>query len=355
MRAKIQLTFRIFNFPNEIPDNMPFIRLVLFICCLCGALYLPAQSSQATIGSWQLLASSDGSTPVARHEAAFVRVGKLFYLLGGRGIRPVSIYDPKNNTWTEGQKPPIEIHHFQPVVYDDKIYIICALTGAYPGETPIPNVMIYDPAQDKWSEGASIPEARRRGSAGLSVYRHKIYIACGIKDGHRGDHKNWLDVYDPRTGEWLQLPDAPHARDHFQAAAVKGRIYLLGGRRSSAGTEVFSNLEPAVDVFDLRSGKWSTLENPLPTPRAGNFITQPTKQKIMVLGGETGTQQLAHSENEVLDLQTHQWQKWASLQQGRHGTGAILYRGRIYVASGCGNRGGSPELNTMEVLEFRKQ
>ncbi|MEZ4989910.1 MAG: kelch repeat-containing protein [Saprospiraceae bacterium] len=308
--------------------------------------------SPSSAQSWESLISKDGSLPVARHEAAFVQVGDSFFLLGGRGIRPVSRYDIKKGTWTEGAKPPVEIHHFQPVVYNNKVYIICALTGPYPGETPLPQVIIYDPATDTWTQGATIPEHRRRGSAGLSVYRNKIYVACGIKDGHRGDHKNWLDVYDPRTDTWEELPDAPRARDHFQAIRVKNKLYLVGGRRSNAPDNVFNDLVNSVDVFDLKKQQWSTLPKELPTGRAGLFLTAIPKNKIVVLGGETGDQQLAHSEMEVLDTRTGNWESWPEMIQGRHGTGAILRDGTIYVASGCGNRGGSPELQTMEIFKL---
>lgn len=330
------------------------IQHSVFIFCLAffPGLIFAQSSSGTTAGAWEKLAATDGSEPVQRHEAAFVRIGKKFYLLGGRGIRPVSIYDTASGTWSEGQQPPVEIHHFQPVVYKDKVYIIGALTGQYPGETPLPRVIIYDPAADSWSEGATIPEDRRRGSAGLSVYKNKIYVACGIKDGHRGDHKKWLDVYDPRTNTWEILPDAPRARDHFQAVRVKNKLYLVGGRRSAAPDNVFNDLEGKVDVFDLKKKRWTSLENELPTERAGLFLTTVPKNKIVVLGGETGSQQLAHSEMEVLDTKSQTWQSWAPMLQGRHGTGAILYRGKIFVASGCGNRGGSPELKTMEVFKL---
>ena len=53
-------------------------------------LFLLASSSCTTmnsLGSWQQVKSIDDSTPVERHEAAFVKVGSKFYLLGGRGIR----------------------------------------------------------------------------------------------------------------------------------------------------------------------------------------------------------------------------------------------------------------------------
>ena len=69
---------------------------------------------------WQSVTSEDGTEPIARHEAAFVQVGDKFYLLGGRDIRPVSIYHTQTKSWSQGLKPPIELHHFQPVVFEDK-------------------------------------------------------------------------------------------------------------------------------------------------------------------------------------------------------------------------------------------
>ncbi|PHN08375.1 Kelch repeat-containing protein [Flavilitoribacter nigricans] len=329
-------------------NNRVGIRL---LCLFLPVFFLFSPAGWSQTGNWEIAGSSDGSTLIKRTEAAFVRVKSRFYLMGSRGIKPISIYDARKNTWTEGAAPPIEIHHFQPVNYRNKIYVIGALTGGYPGETPVPYILIYDPVLDAWSKGPDIPTHRLRGSTGVTVYRNRIYIAAGIKDGHRGDHKNWLDVFDPRTGEWLELPDAPHARDHFQAIAAKGRIYLIGGRRSESEKDIFANLEPAVDVFDLRTGSWSTLEEPLPTPRAGNYLALYGKKQIVVLGGETGDQEAAHSETEVLDVENHEWSRWASMVQGRHGTGAVVYRNKIFVASGCGKKGGAPEVPTMEVFE----
>lgn len=299
---------------------------------------------------WKEIEIQDGSSPVARHEAGFARVGRNFYLLGGRGIKPVSIYDTGTGSWSQGSAPPIEIHHFQAVVYKKKIYIIGAFTGTYPAETPVEEVLIYDPATDTWTEDTTIPAPRRRGAAGACVYRNKIYVAGGLVDGHRGEHTAWLDAYDPRTGEWLVLPDAPHARDHHQAVAAKGRIYLLGGRRSQAGENVFGDTEPAVDVFDFRTGGWSTLAEDLPTARAGNAAILYDKKYILVLGGESDTQQPAHAETEAFNLKTGQWENWSPLNAGRHGTGVVVYRGKLYIASGSGNRGGGPELTSMEVF-----
>lgn len=290
--------------------------------------------------------------PVARHEAAFIEFEGKFYLLGGRGIRPVSIYSPITNTWRKGTPPPLEVHHFQPVVYGDRILMIGAFTGKYPGETPIERVIAYVPASDTWVWGTEIPAERRRGAAGATVVDGKIHIVGGIVNGHIGGYVNWFDVFDPDTNTWTQLPDAPHRRDHFQSVYLNGKLYAAGGRRSSQGTgDNFQLVVPKVDVFDFASGSWSSLAAPLPTPRAGSF-TMILKDSVVVLGGESGAQKKAHNEVEAYDTKTDVWRRLPDLQQGRHGTGAFRFDSHIYTCSGCGNRGGSPELTSMERFKI---
>lgn len=305
---------------------------------------------EATTSKWTTVESKDGSKPIQRHEAAFVRVGEKFYLLGGRSIRQVSIYDPKTESWSVGAEPPIEMHHFQPVVFENKIYIIAALTGGWPDETPTEHIYIYEPATDTWLTGDEIPEERRRGSTGNILHEGKIYVSCGIKNGHIGDHKNWLDRYDPKTGKWEILADAPRPRDHFQAALADGKIYAAAGRNTGKfPDDGFAGTIAEVDVYDIELNTWETLPNNIPTQRAGNAAIF-FNGNVVVAGGESPAQEKAHSEVEALDLTTNEWKKMPSLIEGRHGTGLLEYEGALYIASGCGNRGGEPELFTSERL-----
>ena len=306
---------------------------------------------QLAKGKWEALKAVDGSEPIKRHEAAFVKVDNNFYLLGGRRMNPVSIYDTTTKKWTQGAVPPIELHHFQPVVYGSDVYILGALTGGYPGETPVPHIYIYDTVQNTWRKGAAIPTNRLRGGAGVALKGDKIYLSCGIKDGHRGDHKKWLDVYDIKTGMWEQLPDAPRPRDHFQSVIANNKLYNIGGRTTIAADNPFKNTIGEVDVFDLTTQKWSTISEPLPTKRAGNF-TLLLANEILVFGGESFTQEPAHSEVEALNVKNHTWRNLPPLPQGRHGTGAVILNNKIYTASGCGNRGGEPELSDLWSFSF---
>ncbi len=298
-------------------------------------------------GEWETLKTN--GEPVARHEAGFTEVGDKAYLVGGRRINPVSIYDTATKTWTQGAASPIEIHHFQPLKYKGEIWVIGAMTGRYPNETPVEKILIYSPENDAWRWGPEIPEGRARGGAGVSMFEGKIYLSAGITRGHMGGFIPWHDSFDPESGEWTQLADAPHARDHFQSAVLDGKLYLAGGRQTSKETnEVFSRTVAPVDVYDFATQSWSTLEKDLPTPRAGN-TTFSYGRKVIVIGGETGHNKTAHADVEAYDVDAKDWATLPSLNRGRHGTGIAIIHCTMYTASGSGNRGGSPELTDIEA------
>ncbi len=311
----------------------------------------PTTTSNAASDTAQWHTVATQSEPTARHENAFTELDGKFYLIGGRGMKPVDIYDPATNRWSTGAQPPLEMHHFQALPYQGKIYVMGAFTGGYPDETPIPHCYVYDPTSDEWEQGFEIPEARRRGAAGVAVHNDRFYLVCGIRNGHLGDYKNWLDVYDPATDTWTQLPDAPHTRDHFQAVAVNGKLYAAGGRNSSAATEqTFELTIPEVDVYDVATQTWETLPAKLPTERAGS-TTVLLNGHVVVIGGESDAMETAHHQVEALDVSTGTWQAWPRLQRGRHGTQAAVYDGAIYIAAGSGNRGGGPELTSLEMFQ----
>lgn len=316
---------------------------------ILAALLLMTASAWAA--EWETLETK--GQPAPRHEAAFVEFGGEFYLMGGRRIQPVCIFNPETATWRNGAKPPIEVHHFQPVVYEDKILIICAMTGPFPNETGLDRILIYEPKKDQWSWGAEIPVDRRRGSAGVVNVGGKIYVLCGIVNGHMGGYVNWADRYDPETDRWTRLKDAPHKRDHFQCAFLDGKIYAAGGRTTSQETgQLFDLTVPEVDVYDIPSATWSTLKDNLPTPRAGNS-TAAIGKDIVVAGGESMAHKEAHNEVEAWDTLEKKWHNYPSLNRGRHGTALILHKNCIYTCSGSGGRGGGPELKSIERLKLK--
>ncbi len=307
--------------------------------------------SQVAWAQWEVVETLEPAQK--RHENSMVECDGKFYSLGGRGKRPIESYDPQTNKWTVLADAPMEFSHFQAIAFNHEIYVIGAFTGNYPHEKPIPNFLIFNPKTNTWREGAKIPSDRLRGSVGVFARGKKIYLVCGIKDGHWDGHVAWFDEYDTQTDTWKILPDAPQARDHFQAAVDGDRVYVAGGRRSHAAIgKVLDLTIGEVDYFDFKTNQWSTFANPLPTLRAGT-ASLIFNNHLIVLNGESSKQVPAHSEVEALDLKSGAWKALPSLKQGRHGTGAVLYKKQLFVVAGSANRGGGPELNEMEKLSLK--
>lgn len=325
-----------------------------FASLALGLFLLPATDNARAQGTWELLPSDD--TLMQRFEHGYVAVGDRFFVIGGLGERPVQEYDPATATWHMRASLPMEMHHFQAVAYDGKIYVMGAFTGGFPNETPIGHVYIYDPEEDAWAQGPEIPQSRRRGAAGAIAYQDQLYLVSGIQNGHMDGHVPWLDALDPATGEWRSLGDAPRPRDHFQAVVLDGRLYAAAGRRSSYATGEALQLTVAeVDVYDFATDTWSTLPPSanIPTQRAGAAAVN-FDGKLVVMGGESAvglgesSWPPAHDEVEALDPAAMEWTTWAPLTVGRHGIQAIVHEGRIFVASGS-RTVGAAEVNSHEV------
>lgn len=315
------------------------------LCILVGVDCLYSQST-----GWQELKAEGNASE--RHENAFVRAGDTFILLGGRGLKSVDLYDTQTKEWTQGAQPPFEIHHIQAVEFEGLVYVIGAFTGGWPFETPLPNILIYDPLLDAWAIGPEIPADRRRGAGGTVIYNDKIYVVGGIINGHTSGWVNWLDEFDPATNKWRKLADAPRARDHFHSAVIGDKLYVAGGRRSGFASEGFTQTVKETNIYDFNNQEWIELPSPegdIPTERAGTGAAE-YEGNFVVLGGESGSQEQAHNQVEMLNTASETWSSLMPLERGRHGTQAIYFDNKIFIGAGSGNRGGGPELNSFEFF-----
>ncbi len=296
----------------------------------------------------------------ARHECSLVQAGDKFYLMGGReNGKTIDVYDYKTDTWQQiVDSPPVEFNHFQATEYHGLIWVIGAFTdNGYPNETPAEYVWAFDPTNEEWIQGPEIPANRRRGSAGLVVYKDKFYISGGNTIGHNGGYVNWFDEYDPSTGTWTPLVDAPHARDHFHSAVIGDKMYLVGGRLSGNEGGTFNPTVPEVDVYDFVNGTWNTLpsDQNIPTPRAAAAVAN-LNGKLLVIGGEVNKEVVYGNQTtdalaitEQYDPATQTWTRLPDLNHKRHGTQAIVSGNGVFVLAGSPNLGGGNQKN-MEFL-----
>jgi len=247
-----------------------------------------------------------GAPPQAkRHENGFAVAQGRLYLLGGRDRRPVNAYDPATGAWSWGRPPPMQMHHFQAVAAPDgrSITVGMGWTGGFPREANLRNLWSYTPATDRWAAGPRIPPARARGGGGAVVYRGVYYFVNGNRGGH-GAHAvslPWFDSYDPSTGVWRVLPDAPVARDHVHAAVVRGELVVAGGRDGGVA-DFWSATTTAVTVYNFASRRWRTLPVALRNGRGGAAVAAVANRYVVVTGGEVPGGVVPTTE--VLDMQT---------------------------------------------------
>ncbi|SHJ02657.1 PKD domain-containing protein [Pseudozobellia thermophila] len=321
----------------------------------------PGSVSKSTVFTWTVdnrywTDKDEDGNYTARHECSLVQAGDKFYLMGGReNAKTIDVYDYASDTWTQiSNSSPEEFNHFQAVEYQGLIWVIGAFkTNSFPNEAPAEYIWAFDPANEEWIKGPEIPENRRRGSTGLVVYNDKFYISGGNTDGHDGGYVNWFDQYDPATGQWTVLDDAPRARDHFHAAVLENKMYLVGGRLSGGDEGVFKPTVAEVDVYDFSTGTWSTLpsDQNIPTPRAAAAVAG-FNGKLIVAGGEVEDQEVygevtsgALAVTEEYDPESQSWSRLPDLNHARHGTQAIVSGNGVYVLAGSPVKGGGNQKN----------
>lgn len=306
-----------------------------------------ADTSGNPDSQWQPVVSTDGSGLTARHEAAAVVLDNALYLIGGRGNRPVERLDLNTGQWQNLGLAPLELHHVQPVVIGKRIYVMGAFTCCYPREELVGEIHVFDTETGLWSVEGSLPDARVRGSTAAVVREGKIYLLGGNTQGHDGGAVAWFDEYDPVTGDWLALPDAPNARDHFSAVMVNDQLIAAAGRQTALPSPA-ANPVLATDIYDFSTGQWTNAAE-IPTARAG-AVAVTHGQRLWVAGGEINTSNAALDVVEAFDTTTGLWQSWPSMISGRHGSGGGVVDSRFYMLSGATTIGGAMESASGEYL-----
>ena len=155
---------------------------------------------------------------VQRFESGFIKAGERFYLVGGRQApQPVEIFDPATRTWKAGAVSPVTMHHFQPAVYDGKIYVL-ARSQSGRGEPPLPDVYIYDPR----------PIAGRKGRPSRRIVSEAALAwPCTMGSSTWWLDTNWATRVDMSSG-WIRSIRRPASGTNWPTRRARGP--LPGGR-----------------------------------------------------------------------------------------------------------------------------
>ena len=135
-----------------------------------------------------------------------------------------------------------------------------------------------------WKKGAPFPEPDEE-LYGVTA-NGKLYVIGGWGDGKaRGANYE----YDPATDRWTKKQPMPRPAHHAALAAVNGKIYVFGGFVAPATTAIplGAAWEPIADAYEFNpaTDSWKPLA-PLPGAR-GAAIAAAVDGKIYVIGGAT--------------------------------------------------------------------
>ncbi|WP_455245553.1 Kelch repeat-containing protein [Petrachloros mirabilis] len=316
---------------NRCSTALPIASLFALAVCIT-----PVQAGPDS-GTWRTAAPA----PTKRTEVAAAMLGDKIYVVGGfeepslsnilnLAISPkVEVYDPATDRWTATAPLPVRLHHAGIGVVAGKLYVIGGYTQAGLSTwSPVGTVYAYDPATDRWKEGAPMPTAR--GALSVTEHDGKLYAIGGYD---RKANPSAVEVYDPSSNTWTARAPLPTPRDHLATATASGKLYAIGGRvngdygRNLAVTEQY---DPATD-------RWVRVAD-LPTARSG-ITASVVDGTIYVFGGE-GAKGTFH-ENEAYDPASDAWLSMAPMPTARHGLGSAVTQGHIHVMSGGPTPGGS--------------
>ena len=228
------------------------------------------------------------------------------------------------------------------------------LGGVIPGagET-LPNttgiMQFYSITHDTWRTVSSIPKPVNHGNA--AAVNGKIYVLGGLVPTETWNTSpvwnytsdSW--VYDPRDDSWAPLPAMPgvEARGSAGVGVYEGKVFLAGGLRK---LELFhGGVQETVDtvsIFDTVTKKWlevpSAAKNiPEGRDHAGAAVVG---SKMFVLGGRKNGQENVKDTVFILDLKNLQrgWKtSKAKMPTPRGGVATGVIGKKVYIFGGEGN------------------
>lgn len=137
-------------------------------------------------------------------------------------------YDPATNQWATLASPAQDHTHGIGGFIGGKLYVA---GGEYSAA-----VEVYDPATNRWEPRRSLPKARWYGAG--TTLAARLYLTGGSQqDPTGGDIKSVRTtlMYDPAGDRWSWKAPMPERRDGISAARVvvngKARIAVVGGPR----------------------------------------------------------------------------------------------------------------------------
>jgi len=202
-----------------------------------------------------------------------------------------------------------------------------------------------EPDQGTWRSAAPMPTKRTEVAA--AALDGKIYVVGGFEKPSLGNVMNFaitpsVEVYDPTIDRWTSKAPLPIGLHHVGIGVVGGRLYVIGGY-SKSGFSVW-NPVATVYAYDPTMDSW-TEGAPMPTARGALSVTE-HEGKLYAIGGYD--RKTNNAQVEVYDPVRNAWSTAMPLPTPRDHLATATVAGKIYAIGGRVNGDYSQNLPVTE-------
>lgn len=189
---------------------------------------------------------------------------------------------------------------------------------------PTPQIRPGKVPEAYWTSTASM--AAPRADFAAAAVDGRLWVLGGITGG-AGTRLNTTEVYDPASDSWRAGPMLQAPRSAFSVATVGQLLYLFGGATPEQANTT------TVQALDTTTGQWRDLA-PLPAPLANPALAQ-LDGTIYLIGGEANG--AAVGTVYAYTPATNNWRTLAALPTARTELAAVALQGKIYAIGGLVN------------------
>jgi N-acetylneuraminic acid mutarotase len=265
-------------------------------------------------GKWAEVRSVPGTvgrlaaTAVGAREHVFLLGGYVVDAQGGETtLSDVDVYEPLTDRWFRAEDLPVAVDDAVAGAYRDRyIYVV----SGWSKTDAVRDVQVYDAEKNKWSQATPIPGTPVFGHAGAVVGDTIVYIDGAHKNPAGGQPKYvasdecWMgkiDHHDRSKIQWSKLPSHPGTA-HYRIAAGGSekdqKIYFSGGTDNPYNYNGIgyngapAEPSPVTFAFNLRSGKWETINENTPQPTMDHRGLLVIPEGLVMVGGMERGQQV---------------------------------------------------------------
>ena len=248
------------------------------------------------------------ATAVGAREHIFLFGGYVVDAQGAENTLPdVNVYEPLTDRWFRAEDLPVAVDDSVAGVYRDRyIYMV----SGWSKTDAVRDVQVYDAQKNKWSQATPIPGTPVFGHAGAVVGDTIVYIDGAHKNPAGGQPKYvasdecWMgkiDHHDLSKIQWTKLPNHPGTARYRIAAGGSEKdqkIYFSGGTDNPYNYNgigyngVPAEPSPVTFAFNLRTGKWETINEHTPQPTMDHRGLVVIPEGLVIVGGMEKGQQV---------------------------------------------------------------